>query len=218
VVRSGAAFKIFGKQFNRMKTKQRENNFRRSLQDFSATRPSTTERPQAVHEKLEPMTKHSIKILTADDSEDDRMIFQLALHRSGEFEVCGVAVDGIDTINYLNAMPPYSDRGVYPYPDLLLLDYQMPGCTGLEVLVWLQHQPRRPKVVLWSHSLELIDDACAYDLGANVVCAKPDASREITATVFRALAGPLQRLAPDPSVRTADGRRLQETKRFAEKG
>jgi len=95
-----------------MKTKQRENNFRRSLQDFSATRPSTTERPQAVHEKLEPVTKHSIQILIADDSEDDRMIFQLALP----------------------------------------------------------------------------------------------------------LAGPLQCLAPDLSARTADGRRLQETKRFAEKG
>ena len=218
MVRSGAAFKIFGKQFNRMKTKQRENNFRRSLQDFSATRLGTTERPQAVHGKLKPMTKHSINILIADDSEDDRIIFQLALHRSREFEVCGVAVDGIDTINYLNAVPPYSDRGVYPYPDLFLLDYQMPGCTGLEVLGWLQYQPRRPKVVLWSHSLELIDDACAYDVGTNVVCAKPDASREITATVFRALAGPLQCLAPDPSARTADGRRLQETKRFAEKG
>ena len=160
------------------------------------------------------MTKHSIKILIADDSEDDRIIFQLALHRSGEFEVCGVAVDGIDTINYLKAVPPYSDRGVYPYPDLLLLDYQMRGCTGLEVLVWLQDQPRRPKVVLWSHSPELIGDACAYDLGANIVCAKANASRDIT----RALAGPLQCLAPDLSARTADGRRLQETKRFAEKG
>jgi len=200
-----------------MKTKQRENNFRRSLQDFSATRPSTTERPQALHEKLEPMTEHSIKILIADDCEDDRVILQLALHRSGEFEVCGVAVDGIDTINYLNAVPPYSDRGVYPYPDLLLLDYQMPGCNGLEVLVWLQHQPRRPKVVLCSHSPELIGDACAYDLGANIVCAEAHASRDITATIFRALAGPLQRLAPDPSARTADSRRLQETTIRAER-
>ena len=87
------------------------------------------------------MTKHSINILIADDSEDDRIIFQLALHRSREFEVCGVAVDGIDTINHLNAVPPYSDRGVYPYPDLLLLDLNMPGVDGFQVLEWLQANP-----------------------------------------------------------------------------
>ena len=140
-----------------------------------------------------PIANHPKKVLIADDSENDRFLFTLALRPHGEFEVGGMTCNGIDTINYLNAVAPYSEGSPHAYPDLLLLDYQMPDGTGLEVLSWLQGQARRPKVVLWSHAVEQIDYACAYGLGANLVCAKPGTRSETVATIYRALAAPLQR-------------------------
>ena len=60
-----------------------------------------------------------------------------------------------------------------PDPDLLLLDYQMPRCGGIEVLKKIKHQFYRPRVILWSSALELVDVPLALRLGADLVCQKP---------------------------------------------
>jgi CheY-like chemotaxis protein len=130
------------------------------------------------------MTKHRKLILIADDSENDRSIFQFAIHHRRGLEVSGLTGSGSETIEYLSAVP--ADW----YPDLLLLDYQMPACNGLEVLEWLHTQKRRPRVLLWSDVVERIDIAAAYRFGANLVCAKPYEPLEILACILRALSEP----------------------------
>jgi CheY-like chemotaxis protein len=130
------------------------------------------------------MTKHRKLILIADDSEDDRNIFQLAIHHRCGLEIGGVTGSGTETIDYLNTVSSQW------YPDLLVLDYQMPGCNGLEVLEWLSSQTRRPNVLLWSDFVDQIDAPAAYRFGANLVCAKPCNPAEILARISRALSEP----------------------------
>ena len=131
------------------------------------------------------MTNKPVRVLVADDSADDCVIISLELRTQPNFELAGITHDGIETIAWLNATPPYSNREKYPFPDLLLLDYQMPGCSGLDVLQWLHHQQRRPAVILWSNAVELIDQAKAYHSGAAVVCAKPDSPSQLTLILAR---------------------------------
>ena len=135
---------------------------------------------------------HVHYILIADDSEEDRTIFKLAIRPRDDLQVAATTATGNDTMAYLQGAAPYSDRLSYPYPDLLLLDYEMPGANGLEVLGWLQKQPRRPRVILWTNMIEKIDRAEAYRLGANLACAKPSTPQEILAHVSRVLSGPRQ--------------------------
>ena len=159
------------------------------------------------------MTVQPVRVLIADDSEDDRVIFAGELQTFPGFQLVGITPDGVETIAWLNATPPYSNRDKYPFPDLLLLDFQMPGYSGLEVLEWLhnQHPPRCPMVVLWSDSPDLIDQRKARHFGAHAVCAKPGTHsdfRTILARVSpqccRAHAGPS--LAPPFAARSTHRR------------
>jgi DNA-binding response OmpR family regulator len=91
----------------------------------------------------------------------------------------GVTMDGLQTKMYLKGIPPYDNRIVYPFPEILLLDFQMPGYTGLEVLASMRGMSRRPKTILWSDALDLINQARAYELGATLVCQKPTLPSEV---------------------------------------
>jgi CheY-like chemotaxis protein len=133
------------------------------------------------------MTEQPVRVLVADDSEDDRLLLIRNLRTLPGFKVTGVTTNGVETIAWLNATPPYCNRGLYPYPELLLLDYKMPGYSGLDVLQWLHEQPRRPAVVLWSHTLNLIDQTKALELGAGLICSKPIRRSDLITILARVL-------------------------------
>ena len=125
------------------------------------------------------MKAHPLLTLIADDSEDDRLLFSRAVQSSRGLRLAGMTTDGVDTLAYLNGCAPYGNRVKFPYPDLILLDYQMPGYDGIEVMALLSSSQRRPKIILWSSSIETIDQSLAYKLGATVVCSKPMMAQEI---------------------------------------
>ncbi|HXU76095.1 MAG TPA: hypothetical protein VN794_05975, partial [Methylomirabilota bacterium] len=66
------------------------------------------------------------------------------------------------------------------------LDYEMPGMNGLEVLALLEDETIRPRIVLWSNALELVDQELARGLGADLVCQKPTDSLEMLTVLNRA--------------------------------
>jgi len=129
-----------------------------------------------------------IKTLIADDSEDERFLFDAMLRQVTSLSLIGFVHDGAEAIDYLSGSDPFKEREAFPYPDLVLLDFRMPRCNGLEVLAHLHRQPQRPRVVLWSNTLEQIDVSLAFCLGADLVCRKPASSREFVEIIDRLLA------------------------------
>lgn len=80
--------------------------------------------------------------------------------------------DGEDALSFLRRRAPYTE--VAP-PDLILLDLNLPGISGAEVLAARQRDPQLsyvPTVVLTSSSRLQDIDQC-YELGASAFLVKP---------------------------------------------
>ena len=133
-----------------------------------------------------PTPPSTVRVLIADDSDEDRTLFRHILKTFDDFEVIGTTVDGADTIAYLKGLRPYNTPGVRRDPDLILLDFQMPRLSGLDVLRRLQTETRGRKIILWSDAPELINEPSAYHLGASVVCAKPQRRADLVKILTRA--------------------------------
>jgi CheY-like chemotaxis protein len=55
----------------------------------------------------------------------------------------------------------------------MLLDFKMPRCSGMDVLKALRRDMHRPRVILWSNTLEQVSIPQALRYGADLVCRKP---------------------------------------------
>jgi sigma-B regulation protein RsbU (phosphoserine phosphatase) len=105
------------------------------------------------------------RILVADDDERSRKLLTLILTRAG-FD-CAEAPDGIEALKLLRADPP----------SLLLLDYDMPGMNGAEVLKRLRRDGNAavaqiPAIMLTGHGGEESEVLC-LEAGADDFVTKP---------------------------------------------
>jgi CheY-like chemotaxis protein len=96
-------------------------------------------------------------ILAAEDNDDDFLLLRCAFESVGlPHKLIGVP-NGVDAINYLYADEPFTNRSIFPFSDLMLLDLQMPVMDGIAVLAAVKDRlefQRFPIVVLSS-----IDDS-----------------------------------------------------------
>jgi CheY-like chemotaxis protein len=83
--------------------------------------------------------------------------------------------NGNAALAYLQGEGEYGDRDRYPLPTLILLDWNLPGRSGAEILIWLKQQPilKRLPIIILSSSGEKNSVNRAYDLGANSYLVKP---------------------------------------------
>jgi CheY-like chemotaxis protein len=139
--------------------------------------------------------------LIADDSEDEQLIIQHCLSRVPNVSLIGSVQDGAEAVSYLRGEGPFGDRERFPYPDLLLLDCQMPRLNGMEVLALLDAEGIRPRIIVWSNALELVDQELARNLGASIVCNKPMSGSEM-AKIMCQLEWPSLQAIPAPVSRT----------------
>ena len=129
------------------------------------------------------------QILVAEDNATDAFFLKRALQKEGINAPIEVVETGDLALKYLDGQEQFGDRSRFPMPKLLLLDLNMPGMDGFEVLQWLRNKPdlrRMPALVLSSSSLQQDVDR-AHDLGANGYCVKPTAPEDMCDLV-RALA------------------------------
>jgi CheY-like chemotaxis protein len=126
-----------------------------------------------------------IRTLIVDDSHDECMLLNAELCSENSIKVMGFVHDGIEAIAYLRGIEQFQDREMFPYPDLVLLDFCMPRCSGMGVLRFLQGQFHRPRVVLWSTTLERVSLPLAFRLGADMVCRKPTRKQELMEIISR---------------------------------
>jgi CheY-like chemotaxis protein len=101
--------------------------------------------------------KHKYSVLIADDFAIDRLLLREAIRATAPLlQVVAEVEDGNQVMAYLSGEEPFADRKRYPFPDLLLIDLNMPRRNGFEVLEWLQWQSfPRLKVVVMAAQFEM---------------------------------------------------------------
>jgi CheY-like chemotaxis protein len=120
--------------------------------------------------------KEPLNILVAEDNSDDVFLLEQAFRKARVSMSLNVVPDGVGAVAYLKGEGAYHDRLAHPFPDLLLLDLNMPRMNGFEVLNWVRQDSRcnrLPVHVLTSSSLPQ-DIQRAYELGANSYVVKPN--------------------------------------------
>src|SRR6266699_5042870 len=92
-------------------------------------------------------------VLVAEDDPMDRRLLELAAKVSGGLALQFVR-DGAEVIAYLKGERDYANRGLFPLPEILVLDLHMPPMGGLDVIQWLtgSEEFKRLKVFLLSGS------------------------------------------------------------------
>ncbi|GAB3561000.1 response regulator [Spirosoma luteolum] len=122
-----------------------------------------------MHRKLSIMT-----ILIADDDPDDRMFLEQAMRQNGYNQVIRCVDDGEDLMAYLRREGKYSEQDA-PWPNLLILDLNMPRKNGFQALQEIKNDPqlRRLPVIVMTTSSADEDVIRTYNLGVNSFVTKP---------------------------------------------
>jgi two-component system response regulator len=121
----------------------------------------------------------TIKILVVDDSPEEHALLAHGLRSVESMKLIGFVHDGFEAVCYLRGSGQFKDRELFPFPDLLLLDFNMPRLNGMDVLRFLRRRTRRPHVILWSNTLDQLNVPLALRLGADMVCRKPSDKSEL---------------------------------------
>jgi CheY-like chemotaxis protein len=112
------------------------------------------------------------EVLVVDDLDLDVQLMQAAAERSDFASAMSHVADGVQALAYLNNEAPYEE---VCRPDLVLLDLNMPGLTGHDVLEAIEDDPdlKRIPVIVFTGSRSDRDVERAYRRGANAYVTKP---------------------------------------------
>ncbi|MFP4040448.1 MAG: response regulator [Desulfosudaceae bacterium] len=120
------------------------------------------------------MTDHS-SLLIVEDSPEDFEATVRVLRRSGLKNEIYRCKHGDDALDYLYRRGSYEDPEAAPRPGIILLDLNLPGTDGREVLetVKADHLLRSIPVVVLTTSGDERDIVRSYERGANSYIQKP---------------------------------------------
>lgn len=128
--------------------------------------------------------------LVVEDNDDDALLLRLAFAKARILNPVQVVRSGEEAMSYLLGRGKYCNRAEFPLPQLVLLDLNMPGMSGIELLRWVRSDPgfRTLRVVVLSGSDDIRDINNAYDAGANSFLVKP-ADLDQFVEITKALSG-----------------------------
>jgi CheY-like chemotaxis protein len=115
------------------------------------------------------MNSGSLKIVLADDDENDRSIFREALDEININTSVHTVNDGVELMDYLQNVDQ-------PLPDLLFLDLNMPRKNGIQCLKEIRGTERLNGIAIAIYSTSAADKDVndTFDGGANVYIKKPN--------------------------------------------
>ncbi|RZL45471.1 MAG: response regulator [Pedobacter sp.] len=110
-------------------------------------------------------------IFYVEDDPDYAFILQSAIAEVREELTVGIVEDGRDAISKLRSFENTKNK-----PKLILLDLNLPGLSGLDVLKMIKEMPylKYIPVILFSTSDNPKDVKASYEFGANAYVTKPD--------------------------------------------
>src|SRR3954470_19211079 len=110
--------------------------------------------------------------LIVDDDLSQLHLVQALLRELNVSHECHYAANGPQALNFLNRRPPFEGA---PRPDLVLLDLNMPGMDGCQVLQHLKQDPnlRSIPAIIFSSSEAPKDVNACYEEHANAFVRKP---------------------------------------------
>ncbi len=126
-----------------------------------------------------------IEILMIEDNDGDVLLTRKALRSDKVVNRLSVVNDGIEAMDFLYRRGNYASA---PRPDLILLDLNLPGRDGRQVLADIKSDPNLdtiPVVILTGSEAEE-DILRSYKLHANCYIVKPvdfDKIREVVAAI-----------------------------------
>ena len=98
-----------------------------------------------------------VRIIVVDDSAFMRKAISMMLEEESTFEIVGTATNGEDAFKLVKTLKP----------DIITLDIEMPGMSGLEVLEKIMNEVPTPVIMISSLSTEGADETIkALELGA----------------------------------------------------
>lgn len=114
-------------------------------------------------------------ILLVQDNQMDVELTLDSFRQVGLTNRVEIIESGEMALDYMFGRGRYEDREAFPVPDLVLLDLNLPGISGHEVLHEIKHSEltRRIPVVVLTSSREERDRAICYDCGVNSYLVKP---------------------------------------------
>jgi len=119
------------------------------------------------------VTEKQISVLVVDDESAIREMIRFALGRAGMDVQC--AADGIEALRQI------SDKK----PDVMLLDWMMPGISGLELTRRIRKDPvtREIPVLMLTAKITENDKVAGLNAGADDYIVKPFSPRELIARI-----------------------------------
>lgn len=134
-------------------------------------------------------------VLAVEDDENHAALIRMAFAYRKIGANVHVASSAEEAVSYLLGGPPFHDRTQHPFPDVIVLDVNMPGLGGMGFLEWLAEPQGEaeavgandvPVVVFTSlHDPEL--PARCFALGAREFKLKPTDFDELVDLVHRVM-------------------------------
>jgi len=114
-------------------------------------------------------------ILIVEDSDDDFYAAARAFKKTGLANPVQRCSNGDQALDYLYRRNDFSAPPHSPRPCMILLDLNLPGTDGRDVLRVLKRDPELHKipVIILTTSSAAQDIQCCYDYGANSYIQKP---------------------------------------------
>ena len=113
------------------------------------------------------------RVLIADDSTSVRDVIRSFLRDHQEIEICGEAVDGLDTIQKAQRLKP----------DLILLDLVMPEINGAVVASILKQKMPNVRIILFTMYSENVSKVFSSAVGIDAVLSKPDGMSHVVESI-----------------------------------
>ena len=131
------------------------------------------------------MTKQCCPLLIAEDSDEDFEVLQVLMEQMDVQNPIYRCTNGDKVLDFLYKEGDYDNLDVAPRPSVILLDLNLPGTDGRDVLEQLKQDQnfKEIPIIVFTTSSNPRDVEFCYEKGANGYLIKPIDSSELEKTV-----------------------------------